>query len=460
MSLEQQIYLDETYLISTYKRKPVEFVCGEGIRLFDDAGKQYLDFFSGAGAVSVGHANPGVTRAIQQQAAKLLHVSNYYYVEGRGELAEKLSMLLNAGPGDAPDNTPNSAPDSAPDSAPNSAPNSAPDDTQWSPWRFFFANSGAEAIEGAIKLARKYGSTQLGGASTIISARRSFHGRTLAALAATGQPSKQESFKPLPPGFVHVDLNDIEELKALLGDGPAGEQVAGDHSAGGQPVGEQVAGEQPQTGAICAVLLECIQGEGGVYPCTEEYLREVRRLTEERKILLIIDEVQTGFYRTGTYPFAFQHAGIKPDVVTLAKGLGAGMPIGAFAACGAAAEVLQPGDHGSTFGGSPLAIAAANAVLSELENMNAATHVAEIGAYLKDRLQTLPLVTEIRGKGLMQGIELSEPVAEQAVVAALEAGLVLINIGQHILRFLPPLVCTKEDVDVLIEKLTTILKQG
>jgi len=186
----------------------------------------------------------------------------------------------------------------------------------------------------------------------------------------------------------------------------------------------------------------------------------VRRLTRERKILLMIDEVQTGFYRTGTYPFAFQHAGIIPDVVSLAKGLGGGFPIGAFAAQGLAAEVLQPGDHGSTFGGSPLAIAAANAVLDELEGMKAAAQVAEVGTYLKSQLKTLPLVTEVRGKGLMIGVELSEPVAEQAVATGLEVGLVLNSVGQHILRFLPPLVCTTKDIDVLIEKLTVILKQG
>jgi len=480
MSLKQQIQLDETYLIPAYKRKPVEFVRGEGIRLFDDTGKQYLDFFSGAGAVSVGHANPVVTRAIQQQAAKLLHVSNYYYVEGRGELAEKLSALLYAGPVDGQDGTQDDAQNNtlsdtqydALGGSQNDVQNDAQNDiksdtlsgtlgdTQRSPWRFFFANSGAEAIEGAIKLARKYGSTQLGGASTIISAKRSFHGRTLAALAATGQPSKQESFKPLPQGFVHVDINNIEGLKALLDEQSASEGPQGGVSAGEGPQGEGPQDEKPRTGAVCAVLLECIQGEGGVYPCTEEYLKEVRRLTAERKILLIIDEVQTGFFRTGTYPFAFQHAHVTPDVVTIAKGLGAGVPIGAFAAQGAAAEVLQPGDHGSTFGGSPLVIAAAHAVLSELERMDAATHVAEVGTYLKEQLQTLPLVIEIRGKGLMLGIELSEPVAEQAVAAGLEVGLVLNSIGQSILRFLPPLVCTKEDVDVLIEKLTTILKQG
>jgi acetylornithine aminotransferase len=410
MSFEQQYELEEQYLMQTYKRKPVEFVRGEGIRLYDDAGTEYLDFLAGIGAVSVGHANPRVAQAIQEQAAKLLHVGNYYYVEGRGELAGKISGLLNAGisaiPGEAA-----------------------------MPWRSFFANSGAEAVEGAIKIARKYGAQHLEGASVVVSARRSFHGRTLAALAATGQASKQDSFKPLPQGFAHVDLNDIETLEAIL-----------DQGFEGQPV--------------CAVLLECVQGEGGVYPCTEKYLQAARKATAERGILLMLDEVQTGFYRTGTYPFAFQHYGVVPDVVTLAKGMGAGAPIGAVAARGAVAGVLEPGDHGSTFGGSPLVVAAANATLDELEAMDVGAHVAKVGAYLQERLQELPGVVEVRGRGLMVGVELSEPIAEEVVTAGLAAGLVLNSIGPHILRFLPPLVCTKADVDVLIERLREIVVEN
>jgi acetylornithine aminotransferase len=402
MSLEQQQKLEATYLMQTYGRKPVQFVRGEGIRLYDDTGAEYLDFLSGIGAVSVGHANPRVVSALQEQAARLVHVGNYYYVEGRGELAKKISDLLNTG--------------LAKDAA---------------PWRVFFANSGAEAIEGAIKIARKYGARHLEGADTVVSARRSFHGRTLAALAATGQPSKHDSFKPLPSGFVHVDLNDTHALKAMLNQGFGGR-------------------------AACALVLECIQGEGGVYPATEEYLQAARQLTNDDDVLLILDEVQTGFYRTGTYPFAFQHYGITPDVVTLAKGLGSGVPIGAIAARGRAAEIFEPGDHGSTFGGSPLVIAAANATLDELATMDAGAHVAEVGIYLQERLKELPFVTEVRGRGLMAGAELSEPVAGNVVDAGLEAGLVLNNIGHHTLRFLPPLVCTKADVDILIERLRKI----
>jgi acetylornithine aminotransferase len=406
MSLEQEQELEETYLMRSYARKPIEFVRGEGIRLYDDKGNEYLDFLSGIGAVSVGHACPRVVKAIQEQAERLIHVSNYYYVEGRGALAEKISKLLNTG--------------LAEDAV--------------TPWRTFFANSGSEAVEGAIKIARKYGAHNLEGADTIVSARRSFHGRTLAALAATGQPSKQDHFKPIPQGFIHVDINDVQALKTMFSQGFGGK-------------------------SICALLLEVIQGEGGVHPCTEEYLHAARELSAEDNVLLIIDEVQTGFYRTGTHPFAFQHYGIVPDIVTLAKGLGGGVPIGAVAARGIAADVLEPGDHGSTFGGSLLAVAAANAALDELEAMDAGPHVAEVGAYLQQRLEGLPLVIEIRGRGLMVGIELSEPVAEQAVAAGLERGLVLNSIGRHTLRFLPPLVCTKADIDVLISGVQEILEQ-
>ncbi|MDR0350533.1 MAG: aminotransferase class III-fold pyridoxal phosphate-dependent enzyme, partial [Coriobacteriales bacterium] len=241
MSLEQQQQLEANHLMQTYKRKPVQFVRGEGIRLYDDRGAEYLDFLGGIGVVSVGHTNPQVVYAVQEQAARLLRVGYYYHVEGRGELAEKISGLLNGG---------------------------LPKEAQ--PWKMFFTNSGTESVEGAIKIARKYGARHLEGADTVVSARRSFHGRTLAALAATGQPSKQDSFKPIPQGFVHVDFNDIHALKAMLNQGFGGK-------------------------SICAVLLECIQGEGGVYPATEEYLQVARQLTEASGALLMIDEVQTGF---------------------------------------------------------------------------------------------------------------------------------------------------------------------
>jgi acetylornithine aminotransferase len=391
--------LDAQYVMQTFKRKPVEFVRGEGMRLYDDAGREYLDFIAGIGVASAGHAHPLVTAALQAQAAKLLNVSNYYYVEGRGELARTLNDLLN----------------------------SESDST--TVWRTFFTNSGAESVEGAIKLARRYGKKHLGGAVGIVAAQRSFHGRTLAALAATGQPSKQEAFEPLPAGFTHVPLNDLAALQTAL-----------------------------SAGEICAVLLEPLQGEGGVWPCATEYLQAVRHLTTERGILLILDEVQTGFYRTGK-PFAFQHFGIQPDIITLAKGIANGFPMGALVARDAVAAAFEPGDHGSTFAGGALAVAAANATQQALAELDAAAHVSKVGTYLQQQLAELPLVVEVRGCGLMVGAALSQPVAAQAVDAGLEQGLVLNNTDPATLRFLPPLVCTTTEIDLMIAKLTKILEK-
>jgi acetylornithine aminotransferase len=400
MSLAEQQQLESKYLMHTYKRKPVEFVRGEGMHLYDDTGKDYLDFIAGIGVISVGHCHPQVTQAIQAQAAKLLHVSNYYYVEGRPQLAQKLSQLLGGGT-----------------------------------WRTFFANSGAEANEGAIKLARKYGAQNLGGAETIITATHSFHGRTLTTLAATGQPELQVSFNPMTPGFVHVPINNIDALMAALNP------------------------------SVCAVMLECVQGEAGIWPCSGEYVQAVAAACQERDILFIIDEVQTGFFRTSR-AFSYQHHGITPDVVTLAKGMGAGVPIGAFCAQGKAAEVLQPGDHGSTFGGSPLVIAAANAVLDILmdeefcswEGGPHSEQVEKNGAYLREQLAQLPHVTEVRGLGLMVGLSLDGDYGAQAVEEGLKAGFVFNSTGTpNNLRFLPPLICTKKEIDPLIACLNEIL---
>jgi acetylornithine aminotransferase len=452
MSLKQQQELEALYLLPTYGRKPVQFVRGNGILLYDDNGKEYLDFLAGIGAVSVGHANPRVTAAIQGQAAELLHVGNYFYIEGRGELARRLSALLNDG----------EQTDFAPVDE-SAAAGVAALEPQTNQWRSFFANSGAEAIEAAIKLARRYGSRYLDGATTIISAKRSFHGRTLAALAATGQPSKQEAFQPLPAGFKHVPLNDIDALREMLDKlAPAeglmitpGQTASLDDNPQDEAAIASLRALSPSKTA-CAVLLEVVQGEGGVWPCDDSYLRAVRALTAERGILLIIDEIQTGFYRTGK-PFAFQHAGIQPDIVTLAKGIANGVPIGVVAASGRAAEGFEPGDHGSTFGGSPLAIAAALATLDELLVLDAGVHAEQVGAYLATKLAQLPLVTEVRGRGLMRAVQLSEPVAVAIVDAGLEQGLVLNAIGDSILRFLPPLCVSTADVDVLIEKLRSVI---
>jgi acetylornithine/N-succinyldiaminopimelate aminotransferase len=391
---DHAVALDAESIMQTYGRKPVMFVRGEGMRLYDDEGREYLDFVSGIGAVNLGHAHPAVTAALCAQAAKLVHVSNLFYVEHRADLAAEVDALLGGG------------------------------------WRMFFANSGAEASEGAIKLARRWAAEHKPGAFKVVTLERSFHGRTLAALAATGQPSKQEAFKPLPEGFVHVPANDIDALDAVVDD------------------------------TVAAVMIEVIQGEGGVWPLTPEYLRAARRICDERGCLLIADEVQTGFYRTGP-AFAHQAFGVVPDVVTVAKGLGNGLPIGGFLAHGTAAEALQPGDHGSTFGGGPAICAAARATLAGLQEARLGENAVEVGDYLREGLsrlaETTGEISDVRGAGLMVGVTLARPVAAQVAVVGLERGFVLNNIGTDILRFLPPLVCGKAEIDTLLSTLTDIL---
>ncbi len=371
------------------------FVRGSGMRLYDDDGREYLDFTSGIGVVNLGHAHPAVAAAVSTQMERLVHVSNLYFVEHRSELAERLVGLFG---GDA---------------------------------RVFFSNSGAEANEGAIKLARRWGKARRGdGCTTIVTAERSFHGRTLATLAATGQPSKQEAFEPLPAGFVHVPLNDLTALDAAL------------------------------TDDVCAVLLEPVQGEGGVFPCSEEYLAGARRLCDERGVLLMFDEVQTGFFRTGP-AFAWQGYGVRPDVMTLAKGMANGLPIGAVLAGREVADAFQPGDHGSTFGGGPVVCAAALAAIDSLESEQLGENAVRVGAYLRSGLEALASstgeITDVRGRGLMVGVTLARPVAGAVAVAALEKGVVLLNVGDSILRFLPPLVCNTAEVDTLLGMLSATI---
>lgn len=412
MSYTEQVALEDAYVMHTFGRKPVEFVEGDGMTLVDNEGKKYLDFLSGIGVVSLGHCHPAVVKAVTDQAAKLIHVSNYYYIEHRGEVARLLSDMLNA---EIPE-------------------------AERAPWKSFFANSGAEANECAIKLVRLFARQRAEQAGrpaeraprVIVTLEGSFHGRTLSTLAATAQPAKQEAFQPLPGGFVSTPINDVAALEQLFAE-------RGDE--------------------ICAVMLECIQGESGVHPCTAEFLQAARRLTAERGALLVCDEVQCGIYRTGK-PFGFQNFGVTPDVVTIAKGVASGIPAGACAARGAAADTFGPGDHGSTFGGSNIAMAAARATLEELVAPGFADHVAEVGAYLRGRLAELPHVTEVRGLGLMVAVDLAEaaPNANDVVLAGLGAGLVLNATGPHTLRFLPPLICTKEDADVLIERLAPLLQ--
>jgi len=388
---------DSTCTMQTYARKPVLFVRGEGMRLYDDAGAEYLDFVSGIGAVNLGHAHPAVAEAVGQQMAKLVHVSNLYYVEHRAELACDIVRLLGGG------------------------------------MRVFFANSGAEANEGAIKLARKWAGESKPGAFRVVSALGSFHGRTLATLAATGQPGKQEAFAPLPEGFVHVPLNDISALEAALDE------------------------------SVAAVLLEVVQGEGGVWPATSEYLIAAERLCRERRALLMIDEVQTGFYRTGP-AFAHQAVGIKPDVVTLAKSLANGLPIGALVASDEVAAAFRVGDHGSTFGGGPVVCAAARATIGALESEQLGANALRVGEYLRSGLASVGeatgAITDIRGAGLMVGCSLAAPIAAETASALLGGGYVVNHIGADILRFLPPLVCGTAEIDTLLATLTEVLKEA
>lgn len=419
MSLAEQQELESQYVMHTFGRKPVELVSGSGMTVKDEQGNKYLDFIAGIGVCCLGHCHPAVVDAVQKQAARLMHVSNYYYIEGRGQLSRQISALLNGGNADEPE-----------------------------PWQTFYANSGAEANECAIKLARLYTrkraeeAARAAGASeaqakqafdaaprTIVVLDRSFHGRTLATLAATAQPAKQEAFQPLPGGFVSTPINDIEALERLF------EQQGAD---------------------ICAVMLECIQGESGVHPCTQEFLQKVRDLTKQHGALMVCDEVQTGIYRCGT-PFAFQHFGIVPDIVSMAKGIAGGMPMGACAAPRHIAEAFQPGDHGTTFGGSCLAIAAAQATLTTLAN-GYSEHIEQVGAYMRSKLAGVPHVLEVRGVGLMNAVDLDASVDALALVAkALDNGLLLNATGAHTLRFLPPLVCEESDVDTLIDRLKQML---
>lgn len=417
---EQQ--LESAYVMGTYARKPVELVRGRGMQVEDSEGRTYLDFVSGVGAVSLGHCHPALVSAIEEQASTLVHVSNYYYIEHRGEVAHLVSDLLNE----------------------------CVDEAEREPWQSFFANSGAEANECAFKLARLHAkkramaAAEAAGADEdgvraaaaaaprlIVTLDASFHGRTLATLAATAQPAKQEAFQPLPDGFVRTPINDIKALESLFAS---------------------------QGDGICAVMVECVQGESGVHPCTAEFLAAVRRLTAECGALFMCDEIQCGMYRCGTYPFGFQHFGVTPDVVTIAKGIASGFPMGMCAARAQVAASFDPGDHGSTFGGSCLAVAAAEATVRALAAEDAAGNAERTGAYLREKLTALPQVEEVRGLGLMVACDLAEGVsAPDVVLAGLDEGLLLNFTGPRTLRFLPPLVCSKEDVDVLVQKLAALL---
>jgi len=369
--------LAEKFLMSTGRRLPVTFVRGRGCLVYDEAGREYLDMVAGIAVNLLGHAHPDVAAAVTRQAQTLIHTSNLYFTRPQVALAQRLVALSF-------------------------------------PARVFLCNSGAEANETAIKLARKWGSRNRGGAFEIITTTGSFHGRTLATVTAGGQPKYSDPFQPLPTGFVHVDYNDLDAIKSAT------------------------------TDKTVAVMLEPVMGEIGVIPAAGGYLEGVRRWCDEKDLLLILDEVQTGLGRTGRW-FAHQHHGITPDVMTLAKGLGGGIPIGACLAA-PKADVFEPGDHGSTFGGNPLACAAALAVLEVIERDGLIGHSAEMGEHLHDALKTLG-ARELRGVGLMRAAEFAEKRAKPFQQACLEAGLVVNAVDDHTVRFVPPLIITAAEID-------------
>lgn len=385
--------LDHCPFMPTYGAPAVRMVRGEGVRLWDEDGREYLDFLAGIAVVSLGHAHPEVAEAIAVQARTLCHVSNLYGTVPGTEVAMTLDRLVGGG------------------------------------GQVFFTNSGAEANEAAIKLARKWGRTIGGGDRyVVVSANGSFHGRTLGALHATGQPAKWKGFEPLPEGFRHVEWNDLDALAAAI---------------------------DP---SVAAVLLEPLQGEGGVHPATAEYLEGVRRLCDEHGVLFMVDEVQTGLGRTGEW-FGFQHFGVEPDVVTLAKALGNGMPIGACWARREVAAAFAPGDHGTTYGGQPLAASAARAVLSIMERDNAPQLAERAGAELRHLLVTVPGVVEVRGMGLLLGARLADGLDAKAVASdALAAGLIVNPVTADTLRFAPPLIVSSDEIVRAVDILSGVLE--
>ena len=390
MSAEMQSYIDEAEqaLLHTYNRYQVVFDKGEGVYLYDMDGKKYLDFVAGIAVFALGYHHEAYNDALKSQIDKIIHTSNYYYNAPAIEAAKKLKEISGMD-------------------------------------RVFFTNSGAEAVEGAIKAARKYAYLKDGKTDhEIIAMNHSFHGRTMGALSVTGNPHYREAFEPMIGNIRFADLNDFESVMAQVND------------------------------KTCAILFETVQGEGGIYLATEEFMQKVRKLCDERDILMILDEIQCGMGRTGTM-FAWQRYGIKPDVMATAKALGCGVPVGAFLMTEkVGANSLVAGDHGTTYGGNPLACAAVSKVIDLFKEQDVLSNVNRVGAYLEKRLDGLveefPCVETRRGAGLMQGLVFNRPVGD-IIKQAMERGLVLINAGTSIIRFVPPLVITEEHVDDMIE---------
>jgi predicted acetylornithine/succinylornithine family transaminase len=389
---EKTIPLADKYMFQTYGRFPITLVRGEGCRVWDEEGKVYFDFVGGIAVCALGHSSPVVSKALEEQSKKLVHVSNLYYTRPQTELAQ---LLVKYSFGD----------------------------------RVFFCNSGAEANEAAIKLARRYSHEMFGSRRhVIISMIESFHGRTMATLSATGQEKVQAGYNPLVEGFKFVPFNDVDSLDHAMDE------------------------------SVCAVLLEPIQGEGGVVCPDPDYLKRVREICQNRKALLIFDEVQVGIGRTGRL-FAHEHYGVTPDIMTLAKALGNGLPIGAMLATEEISQVFGPGSHATTFGGTPLVTAVSKEVLKSLIEDGWIEHCRDMGNYFKEKLEDLAqrfsFIKEVRGLGLILGVELDRPGAS-IVTACMKEGFLINCVQENVLRFLPPLIVEKEEIDLLVETLNRV----
>lgn len=386
----------EKALLHTYNRYQIVLDKGEDVYLYDTDGKKYLDFVAGIAVFALGYGVTAYNQALKDQIDKLIHTSNYFYNVPAVEAAQKLKKMSGMD-------------------------------------RVFFTNSGTEAIEGAIKAARKYAYLKDGTTDhEIIALNHSFHGRTMGSLSVTGNSHYREAFEPGIGNIKFADMNDFNSLESLVND------------------------------KTCAIIMETVQGEGGIYPATEEFLKQVRKLCDEKNILLILDEIQCGMGRTG-YMFAWQKYGVKPDIMATAKALGCGVPVGAFLMTEkVAAHSLVAGDHGTTYGGNPLACTAVNKVLDLFEEKHIIEHVGEVAPYLQKRLDEMkdkyPFIVDRRGMGLMQGLEFDRPVSEY-IKKAMEKGLILINAGPNIIRFVPPLIITKKNIDDMISILDSCLSE-
>ena len=376
MTLEQVKSQDQAYILHTYGRVDAALVKGRNARAWDVDGKEYIDFTAGIGVNALGYCDPEWSAAVAEQAGNIQHMCNYYYCPENTALAQELSQASGMA-------------------------------------KAFFCNSGAEANECAVKIARKYGEKR--GAYRIVTLENSFHGRTLTTLAATGQEGFHREFLPLTEGFLYAQAGDLAGIQALL------------------------------DGSVCAVMLEMVQGEGGVIPMDEGFVKGLAQLCREKDVLLLIDEVQTGIGRTGRF-FAYQGYGVQPDVVTCAKGIAGGLPMGACLVSERLGDILQPGQNGSTFGGNPIASAAARVVVRRVSEPDFLQSVAEKGAYFREKLEAMPQVEYVRGRGLMLGVKLKEKDAHDVLVQCAKAGLLILT-AKELVRFLPPLTITQEDID-------------